>query len=125
MRKKRPYSELFWPVFFRIRTEYGEIIRISPYLVQMREKMDQNSSEYGHLSPSFFNQILRILLILFKFISFFILGSSLIYFFHLHTAIRPKYIVLFYSHFLLLCARPFDLKLGSSSICFFYLCSTI
>ena len=30
LRKKCPYSELFWSVFFRIRTEYGEIIRISP-----------------------------------------------------------------------------------------------
>ena len=23
LRKNCPYSELFWPVFFRIRTEYG------------------------------------------------------------------------------------------------------
>ena len=27
----------FWSVFSRIRTEYGEILRISPYSVQMRE----------------------------------------------------------------------------------------
>ena len=125
MRKKRPYSELFWPVFFRIRTEYGEIIRISPYLVQMREKMDQNSSEYGHLSPSFFNQILRILLILFKFISFFILGSSLIDFLSFAHGHSTKIYSSFLFTFSFACARPFDLKLGSSSICFFYLCSTI
>ena len=31
----------FWSVFFRIRTEYGEILRISPYLVQGRENTDQ------------------------------------------------------------------------------------
>ena len=41
LRKKCPYSELFWsariPKFSRIRTEYGEILRISPYSVIMRE----------------------------------------------------------------------------------------
>ena len=50
LRKKCPYSELFWSVFSRIRTGYREILRISPYLVQMREKTDQNNSEYGHFS---------------------------------------------------------------------------
>ena len=29
LRKKYPYSELFWSVFFRIRNEYGEIRSIS------------------------------------------------------------------------------------------------
>ena len=37
LRKKCSYSELFWSVFSRIRTEYGEILRISPYLVRMWE----------------------------------------------------------------------------------------
>ena len=31
----------FWSVFYCIWTEYGEILRISPYLVQMLENMDQ------------------------------------------------------------------------------------
>ena len=31
----------FWSVFFRIRTEYGEIRKISLYSVQMRENTDQ------------------------------------------------------------------------------------
>ena len=31
LRTKRPYSELFWSVISRIRTEYGEIRSISPY----------------------------------------------------------------------------------------------
>ena len=31
----------FWFVFSRIRTEYGELLRISPYSVQMRENTDQ------------------------------------------------------------------------------------
>ena len=42
---KCPYSELFWCVFFRIWTEYGEILRISSYSVQMRENTYQNNSE--------------------------------------------------------------------------------
>ena len=37
LRKKCPYLELFWSVFSRIRTEYGEILRISAYSVWMRE----------------------------------------------------------------------------------------
>ena len=52
MCKKCPYSELFWSVISRIRTEYGGILRIFPYLVQMRENNDQNNSEYGHFSRS-------------------------------------------------------------------------
>ena len=32
--------------FSRIRTEYGEILRISPYSVRMRENADRNNSEY-------------------------------------------------------------------------------
>ena len=35
--KTSPYSELFWSVFSRSRTECGQIIRISPYSVRMRE----------------------------------------------------------------------------------------
>ena len=44
--KTCPYTELFWSVFFRIWTEYGELRSISPYSVQMRENTDQNNSEY-------------------------------------------------------------------------------
>ena len=47
-----PYSELFWSEFSRIRTEYGDILLISPYSVQMRENADQNNSEYRHFSRS-------------------------------------------------------------------------
>ena len=46
LRKTCPYTELFWSVFFRIWTEYGELRSISPYSVQMRENTDQNNSEY-------------------------------------------------------------------------------
>ena len=31
----------FWSVFSRIQTEYGKILRISPYSVQMRENTDR------------------------------------------------------------------------------------
>ena len=41
------YSEFFWSFISRIRTEYGEIIRISPYSVRMQENPDQKNSEYG------------------------------------------------------------------------------
>ena len=55
LRKRCPYSELFWSVYSRIRTEYGKIqSRISPYSVRMRENTDQSSSEYGHFSRSVF-----------------------------------------------------------------------
>ena len=49
LREKCPYSELFWSLFSRIWTEYGDTLRISPYSVRMRENMDQNNSEYAVL----------------------------------------------------------------------------
>ena len=36
-----PNTEFFWSVFSRIRTEYREILRISPYSFRMRENTDQ------------------------------------------------------------------------------------
>ena len=50
--KKCLYSELFWFVFSRIRTENGEIRCISLYSVRMWEDIDQNNSEYGHFLRS-------------------------------------------------------------------------
>ena len=38
--------------FSRIRTGYGEILRISPHSVRMRENAEQNNSEYGHFLRS-------------------------------------------------------------------------
>ena len=43
LRKMCPYSEIFRSIFSRIWTEYGEIICIYPYSVQMRENMDQKN----------------------------------------------------------------------------------
>ena len=52
LRENCSYSELFWSVFFRIGTEYGEIRSICPYSVRMRENTDQNNSEYEHFLHS-------------------------------------------------------------------------
>ena len=40
LREKCPWLEFFWSVFVRIRTKYGEILRISPYLVRMRQNTE-------------------------------------------------------------------------------------
>ena len=50
--KKSPYSEFIWSAFSRIRTEYGGLLRKSPYSLRMRENADQKGSEYGHLLGS-------------------------------------------------------------------------
>ena len=47
LREKYVYSELFLSAFSQIRTEYG--LRISPYSVQMREKVGQNNFECGQI----------------------------------------------------------------------------
>ena len=52
LRKKCAYSELFWSAFSRIRTKYGQILRISPFSVLMRENTERNNSEYGHVLRS-------------------------------------------------------------------------
>ena len=52
LREKCPYSEIFWSAFSRIWTEYGEILRVSPYSVRIRENADQNNSEYRHFLRS-------------------------------------------------------------------------
>ena len=52
LRKKCSYSELFWSVFSRTRTECGEILCISPYSVRMLGNTYQNNSEYGHFLHS-------------------------------------------------------------------------
>ena len=43
LREKCPDSKLLWSVFSRIWTEYGEILRISPDSVWMRENTHQNN----------------------------------------------------------------------------------
>ena len=52
MREKYPCSGLFWFIFFHIWTEYGEILPISPYSVQLQENTEENNCEYGHFLRS-------------------------------------------------------------------------
>ena len=42
---KNAVLEFFWSVFSHIQKEYGEILRISPYSVKIRENKDQKNSE--------------------------------------------------------------------------------
>ena len=44
--------KFFWSIFSRIWTKYGEILRISPYSVQIQENKDQKNSVFGHNSCS-------------------------------------------------------------------------
>ena len=39
-------------MILNIRTEYGELRSISPYLIQISENTEQKKSEYGHFSRS-------------------------------------------------------------------------
>ena len=43
----------FWSLFFRIRTEYGEIIRIFLYSVRMRKNIDSNDGLFLRSTPLF------------------------------------------------------------------------
>ena len=52
LREQCSYSEFLWSVFSRIWTEYGAILRISPYSVRMRENTDQKNSEYSYFLRS-------------------------------------------------------------------------
>ena len=48
--KSVPIRSFSGSLFPRIRTGQGEILRISPYSVKMRENTDQEKNyEYGHL----------------------------------------------------------------------------
>ena len=54
LRKRYPYSELFWSLFARIWTEHGEILRISPYSVQMRENLGKMRTRITPNTDSFY-----------------------------------------------------------------------
>ena len=73
--EKYPYLELFWSVFSRIWTEYGEMLRISPYSVRMWENTDQNTP-----NTNFFHTVLvmklRLLMINELFCSCFVLTDD-------------------------------------------------
>ena len=46
LREKCSYSELFWSVFSRIRTEYGEILRIQYECRKMRTRIIPNTDTF-------------------------------------------------------------------------------
>ena len=53
LREKCRYSEFFWSIYSRIRTEYWDIVFIFPYSAGMiRSGHDQKNSKYGHFSRS-------------------------------------------------------------------------
>ena len=42
----------FWSIFSCIWTEYGDLVRKSPYSVRIQENTDQKNSVFGHFSRS-------------------------------------------------------------------------
>ena len=48
MHEKCPNTEIFWYVFSRIWTKYGDLFRKSPYSVQMQENTDQKKNPCLH-----------------------------------------------------------------------------
>ena len=52
LREMCPNTEFFWSVFSRIWTKCGNLLRVSPYSVQIRENMDQKNSVFGHFLHS-------------------------------------------------------------------------
>ena len=51
LREKYPYPELLWSVFFRIRTEYGEIsLRIQSICGKLRTRKTWNTDNFDALS---------------------------------------------------------------------------
>ena len=52
LHEKYPYLEFFLVRFSHIRSESGEILRISPESVRMQENTDQKNYEYEHFSRS-------------------------------------------------------------------------
>ena len=56
LHEKCPYPEFFWSSFSRIQTEYGKILRISLFSVQMEENTSQKTSKYGYFSRSEYSE---------------------------------------------------------------------
>ena len=50
--KVSKYGVFFWSVFSRIRSEYGDLLRKSPYSVRMWKNMDQKKTPYLDTSRS-------------------------------------------------------------------------
>ena len=48
LRERFWYLELLWSLFSSIRTEYREIVHISPYSVKLQVKLGSEYSKYRH-----------------------------------------------------------------------------
>ena len=51
LREKGPNTEFFWFVFSYIWSKYGEVLRISPYSVQMLENTEKKKIRIYTLFP--------------------------------------------------------------------------
>ena len=51
-REKCQIRSFFWSEYSCIQTEYEDLLRISPYSVQMQEIRTKNNSLFGHYSRS-------------------------------------------------------------------------
>ena len=49
--KRVQVRSFFWSIFSRVRTEYGDLLRQSPYSVQIRENPDQRKHRIWTLFP--------------------------------------------------------------------------
>ena len=53
LRKKWPYSELFWSAFFPYFPAFDQYLSVfSPYVRKCQKNADQNNAEYGHFLRS-------------------------------------------------------------------------
>ena len=82
LRKKCPYLELFWFIFFHIWTEYRDLQSTFLYSVKIRENADQKNSKYGRFLRSASFEYFSVLdaVVLKVFSSFIRLQSFLKYF---------------------------------------------
>ena len=55
--KSAQIRSFFWSAFSCIQTEYGELLRKSPYSVRIQENTGQKNSVFGHFSRSVFVNI--------------------------------------------------------------------
>ena len=56
--EKYPYSEIFWSLFSRIWTEYGDLLCKCPNSLKIRENVDEKNFECAHFLRSGSSQAL-------------------------------------------------------------------
>ena len=58
LRKKCPYSELFWSAFSRLRTEYGVSLRIQSECGKMRTRITPNTDTFHAVTGNGMNEFI-------------------------------------------------------------------